>query len=251
MEVKHMNVKKQVIIKIGACLVIALLIIALNCIGFAIRLNAMLDLRPTCIAARDIPPRSLITEKDILEIKVPGAYLLEHTCSDKKEIIGKYTDIQGMIPAGSCFFEEMLYDEKELPDYPSAQLRPGQAAYTLETDLAHMGGTILPGQRLDLYVVLDRKNDTPVSGCLLENVRLLAVKDHKGLDLTDENSTGIPYLAVLAVSQKDVELLSLAEKAGEIRMFSTDNTYSTAKEAQLVVSEDMLELLKSGASDHI
>ena len=30
MEVKRMNVKKQVIIKIGACLVIALLIIALN-----------------------------------------------------------------------------------------------------------------------------------------------------------------------------------------------------------------------------
>ena len=82
-------------------------------------------------------------------------------------------------------------------------------------------------------------------------MRLLAVKDHKGLDLTDENSTGIPYLAVLAVSQKDVELLSLAEKTGEIRMFSTDNTYSTAREAELVVSDDVLQLLKSGTAEHM
>ena len=246
-----MNIRKRVIIKGGACLICAVLIAALNYIGLTIRLNDMLDLRSTCIAARDIKPRSLITEKDILEIKVPGAYLLEHTCSDKKDIVGKYTDIQGMIPAGSCFFEEMLYDEKDLPDYPSTQLRAGQAAYTLETDLALMGGTIMPGQRLDLYVVLDRKNDTPVSGCLLQNVRLLAVKDHKGLDLTDENSTGIPYLAVLAVSQKDVELLSLAEKTGEIRMFSTDNTYSTAREAELVVSDDVLQMLKSGTGEHM
>ncbi|MBQ6531711.1 MAG: hypothetical protein IJI33_01815 [Solobacterium sp.] len=246
-----MNIRKRVIIKGGACLICAVLIAALNYIGLTIRLNDMLDLRSTCIAARDIKPRSLITEKDILEIKVPGAYLLEHTCSDKKDIVGKYTDIQGMIPAGSCFFEEMLYDEKDLPDYPSTQLRAGQAAYTLETDLARMGGTIMPGQRLDLYVVLDRKNDTPVSGCLLQNVRLLAVKDHKGLDLTDENSTGIPYLAVLAVSQKDVELLSLAEKTGEIRMFSTDNTYSTAREAELVVSDDVLQMLKSGTGEHM
>ena len=178
-----MNIRKRVIIKGGACLICAVLIAALNYIGLTIRLNDMLDLRSTCIAARDIKPRSLITEKDILEIKVPGAYLLEHTCSDKKDIVGKYTDIQGMIPAGSCFFEEMLYDEKDLPDYPSTQLRAGQAAYTLETDLARMGGTIMPGQRLDLYVVLDRKNDTPVSGCLLQNVRLLAVKDHKGLEI--------------------------------------------------------------------
>ena len=246
-----MNIRKRVIMKAGGCLVCGVLIIVLNYVGLTIRLNDMLDLRTTCIAARDIQPRSLITEKDILEIQVPGAYLLEHTCSDKKDIIGKYTDIQGMIPAGSCFFEEMLYDEKDLPDYPSAQLRAGQAAYTLETDLARMGGTIMPGQRLDLYVVLDRKNDTPVSGCLLQNVRLLAVKDHKGLDLTDENSTGIPYLAVLAVSQKDVELLSLAEKTGEIRMFSTDNTYSTAREAELVVSDDVLQLLKSGTAEHM
>ena len=251
MEVVHMNIRKRVIMKAGGCLVCGVLIIVLNYVGLTIRLNDMLDLRTTCIAARDIQPRSLITEKDILEIQVPGAYLLEHTCSDKKDIIGKYTDIQGMIPAGSCFFEEMLYDEKDLPDYPSAQLRAGQAAYTLETDLARMGGTIMPGQRLDLYVVLDRKNDTPVSACLLQNVRLLAVKDHKGLDLTDENSTGIPYLAVLAVSQKDVELLSLAEKTGEIRMFSTDNTYSTAREAELVVSDDVLQLLKSGTAEHM
>jgi Flp pilus assembly protein CpaB len=139
----------------------------------------------------------------------------------------------------------MLTAEEDLPDNPTAQLREGQSAYTLETDLARLGGTILPGQKVDIYASLTDRNGSPVSGCLIENARVIAVKDHKGLDLDDPESSGTPYLTILAVMRRDLPYLSAAETAGSVRLIASVQTYaSDVKEARLVEDSELLAYLK-------
>ena len=209
-----------------------------------LRAVQLLDLRKTCIAARDIPPRTKLQAGDILEIELPQAYLQDHTVNEKEAVIGMYTDIQGKIPAGSPFYTEMLKKEEDLPDNPTAQLKEGQSAYTLETDLARLGGTVIPGQRIDIYATFTRRDGSPVSGCLMENVRVIAVKDHKGLDLDDPGSTGTPYLAILAVNRNDLPYLSAAEAAGEVRLFSSGRSYDGTKEAVMAKDNAVIEYLE-------
>ncbi len=236
--------RKEIIMKSVLITVVSLVFVLLLFTAVNLRAEQKLDLTITWIAARDIPPRTKITEEDLLETEVPGVYLMSGTVQDKEQIIGKYTDIQGMIPAGSPFFEEMLCAETELPDNPTAQLRDGQSAYTLETDLAKLGGTILPGQKVDIYAALQDRDGSPVSGCLIENVRVIAVKDHKGLDMDDPESSGTPYLTILAVCKSDLPYLSAAETAGSVRLIASVRTYDNdVKEAELQKGTPLLNYL--------
>jgi len=237
--------KKEIILKSLMIAVITVVLGLLFSAAVNLRAEQKLNLKTTWIAARDIPPRTKITEQDLLEAEIPNAYLLDQTVNEKEEIIGKYTDIQGKIPAGSAFYREMLTAEEDLPDNPTAQLREGQSAYTLETDLARLGGTILPGQKVDIYASMTDRDGSPVSGCLIENVRVIAVKDHKGLDLDDPESSGTPYLTILAVMRRDLPYLSAAETAGSVRLIASVQTYAgDVKEARLVEDSELLNYLK-------
>lgn len=207
------------------------------CAGGAIFYSRLvMDLRETCVAKRDLPPRTRIEAGDIEVVRVPGAYLAAGTYHDPDEITGMYTEIQGKIPAGSPFYRSMLYEASQMPDYPASQLKPGQSAYSLETDLARSGGGISAGQRVDLYLTIERQNEAPVTGCLFENVRIISLKDHQGLETTDPQSTGIPYLAVIAVDQDDLDVLTAADTLGRIRMIAGASSYETDREA--VLSDD-------------
>ncbi|MCR5229571.1 MAG: hypothetical protein K6D03_05550 [Solobacterium sp.] len=234
---------KMIVLKSAAAVTVSILIAILLLFGVSLKASQLLDLQTTYIASKDILPRTKISESDLIEISVPAGYLLDYSVNDKTQIIGKYTDIQGKIPAGSVFYKSMLYDEKSLPDYPSAQLKEGQSAYTLETDLARMGGLIVPGQRVDIYASITDRDGTAVTGILEENVRVISVKDHKGLDLDDPESTGIPYLAVLAVRSADLVYLSSAEESGTIRLFSSSRTYDVSAEAQIAADSPVVAYL--------
>lgn len=232
--------KTTMIKQIGISLLCSLMLAGLLYVGFRIKLNLELNLQTVFVASHDIMPRQRIGESDLIEMKLPEAYLDDYVYRDKEEILGRYTDIQGKIPAGSCFYHGMLWDEAQLPDYPTLQLRAGQAAYSMPVDLARSGGQVIAGQRVDIYVSVERNEDIPVSDCLIRNARVLTVKDHNGLELTDEESSKIPYFAVIAIHQKDVGLLATAEKIGEIRLISTDRSHETDKEAQLEENSEII-----------
>ena len=197
----------------------------------------------TVVAARDIPPRTQITEEDLVEISIPENYL-QNACLAKEEVIGKYTDIQGMIPAGSPIYASMIHDPATLPDHPELQLKEGQAVYTLETDLSG-AGSIASGQRVDVHLSLELENKTPLTGNILNHARVIDIKDHQGISLDDPESTGVPYLILLAVKREDVELLNMAELSGEVRLFASSSSYDTELEAERVTDSPIYTYLQS------
>lgn len=236
--------KKEILLKtlmIGGCLGVLLLLFNV-CVQ--LRGNSLVDLKTTYIASHDIEPRSLIREEDLIEVKIPSAYLMDHAVNEKQKIIGKYTDIQGKIPAGSVFYRSMLYNAEQLPDHPSQMLRKGQSAYSIETDVASLG-SVTAGMRIDLHVSIERRDNVPVTGCVLENTRVISVKDHQGVSLDHKKSTGIPYMIEIAVNSEDLDLLDLARNTGEFHFYPNSGSYSTDTEATLCEDSEAVKYLHS------
>lgn len=221
---------KQILQKAVLIVVSAAVLVLVNLVGFRICVSNTVSLISVPAAAADISPRTQITAQDITYIEIPSAYIEDNVFLTADEIIGKYTEIQGMIPAGSLFYKSMLYEESELPDLPVLQLESGQALYTLETSLAD-ASALTAQQRIDIYVSIERRDSTPLTGCLLENVRIVSVQDHNGVETSDPESTGIPYLLSLAIDKDDIDLLTMAETSGELRIFASSGSYDFDSEA--------------------
>lgn len=221
---------KKVVLKVLFCMIATGGILLGNVILFQNTVERKLDLVSTYIASEDIAPRTEIREKHLIEVTVSRAYLPAHIYIRKEDIIGKYTDIQGKIPAGSVFYEGMLVRAQDMPDHPTALLKEGQVSYAVQTDIAQ-GGSIAEGERIDVHVSLERRDNSPLTGCLIENARVIGLRDHQGLSINNEDSSGVPYLAEIAVSAEDVDLLALAESVGEVRLFASSRAYDTQLEA--------------------
>lgn len=221
---------------VGQCLLILTLagvLVWVDLIVIDFRSQQKLQLMKTYVASHDIPPRTKIQEADILEMVLPESYLGTNAVRDRQSIVGKWTDIEGMIPAGSFFYTRMLKAEESLPDSPVTRLREGQSAYTVQVDLNRIGGGTIAGMRVDIYGTIIGKDGHPIAGPLIANVRVLSIRDHQGLDIDSPDSLGVPYIAVVAVKDTDVPILAAVEQAGELRFVSSSRSYSAQSEAIL------------------
>ena len=219
---------KRIVIKIG--LLVSCIVLFIVCYFILVNLcvDYKLNLVEVYVAARDINPRTKVREEDMALIKVPAIYVEEKAYRTKEEIVDKYTDIQGKIPKGSLFYTSMLYDESELPDYPSTQLLDGQVAYSIAADMANVQlNSIVSGQRIDIYVTLTKGLEMPLVDCLISNARVVSIRDNKGYDITHPKSNKTPYIMIVALSEESIEYMSKAEELGEIKIYASSKTYES------------------------
>lgn len=216
--------------------------IAGNILVFRYFLAKTINLKTTYIAKRDIPPRSQIQTEDLTMIQVPEKYMQSYTWNKKADIVGKYTSIQGMIPKGSLFYKDMLYNEKEVRDLAITKLQEGMTIFTLETNVSSLG-SIEEGMYADIHVSISQKKDIPITGILIRHAEVISIKDHKGLSLKDEQSSKVPYFIELGINQSDIDFLSLASSLGEVRLFPSKNSYQPDK-STLELDSKVTEYLK-------
>lgn len=224
---------------------LALLLIGIvNILAFQIVVDRKIDLVEVPFAKVDIKPRTKIDETMIGYKKVPKMYVDELCYENKKQVMGKYTEISGLIPKGSLFYKSMLYQKKQMPDYPSLQLKQGQTAYSLPSDLVKLSGnTITSNQKVDVYVTIPQKKENPIIDRLVKGVRVLSIKDRKGLDIDDEDSTKIPYVVILAVSDEIVPYLNTAAKIGSIDLYAPAADYGKDEESIFIAESKVLPYL--------
>lgn len=240
--------KKKIVGKAILVLLASSLLLFLNYILFMMMLGSALDLQTVYVASHDIPPRTLLTEEDITEAEVSGAWLPENICRDKTEIIGSYTEITGRIPAGSPFYSSMVFDRSRLPDGPLTMLAAGQTSYTMETDITKLG-SIIEGMHVDIHFSADHNDVIPAAGCLITQARVISIKDHQGKSISDPEGSGIPYLIEVAVSRDDLDLLAYAESEGRLRVFPAADPYDDSGEAVRASSETVRSLLEKMAPE--
>ena len=227
----------------GIVVIILCLCVIGNVIAFRYYLAKTINLKTTYIAKYNIPPRTQIKTEDLTMIQIPEKYMQAYTWNEKADIIGKYTSVQGMIPKGSMFYKDMLYNEKEVRDLAITKLQKGMTIFTLETNVSAIG-SIEEGMYADIHVSISQKKEIPITGILIRHAEVISIKDHKGLSLKDEQSTKVPYFVELGINQSDIDYLSLASSLGEIRLFPSQDSYKPDK-STLEQDSKVTEYLKS------
>ncbi len=193
------------------------------------------------IAKKDILPRTRIQETDIEEIKVHTSFINKNTIQNKYDIIGKYTDIQGKIPAGSFFYKTMLFDAEELPDYPSTQLYANQSIFQLQLDALSLS-YLTKSQRIDISATI-QTNTTQCTDMIVYHSRILMIQDCNGIDIESQESTTIPNAILIAVNTSDIEILNELKTIATFQVQVSAKTYEQA-EAQINTKSKLIAYMK-------
>ncbi len=172
------------------------------------------------VAAQTIQPRTKITDDMLTYIDVAPIVLQKgDVITSKSAIIGKYSNYNTIIPKGSMFYKNTVINESELPDSAFIDVEEGQVPYNFPVTMdSTYGNSIFPGNYIDIYMKAVRKDGKLMVGKLLENVKVLAVKDSSGkhvFENTDESRT--PAFLIFGV---EPEINILLRKASYMSSYS-------------------------------
>ena len=171
-------------------------------------------------AIQTISPRTKITEDMIGYLEIPQASIKGNVITNSKYLIDNqtdmYTNVNATIPLGSLFYKSQVVSEKELPDSFLIELDENQVAYNFSVDIeSTYGNSMYPGNYVDVYFKGIGNNGLLMVGKVVQNVKILAVKDSSGRHVfentTEERS---PSQIIFGVSE-DIHLL--LRKAGYIK----------------------------------
>lgn len=213
-----------------------------------IQINQRLDLVEVVCAARDLPRRTVLKESDLTTILIPSAYVNDSAFVTKEEVIGKVSVHQGFIPKGSLLYVSALENLSEISDAAILGLKDDQVLYALETNVVALAANALvPEQIVDVYVTMEDERKESVTGLLLEHVRIVGIKDHKGLDLTHPDSTAFPHVIQFAISKEALPVIQKAAHAGEISYYASGSSYTDdLNECTVAWDGEIIRLLGMG-----
>ena len=178
------NKNTVTILGILACIVILY-------IGYTMRINQKTALATVYYARETIQPKTQITEDMIGRMQVPESFIQGDYYKNYNDIVGKYSNYNTMIAAGSLFYNDLLVEEASLPDAVFYDVNEGERVISFAVDtVATYGNSIMPGNLVDIYVKLYQDNGKLVYGEFFENIEVLAVKDSNGKNVfesTDES----------------------------------------------------------------
>ncbi len=209
---------KNTVTILGVVLIIAILF-------FGYRYQIKKQVNPISgipVAAETIQPRTKITEDMVETISVAPIVLQKgEVIQNKGAIVGKYSNYNTMIPKGSMFYKNTVVDEEKLPDSAFIEVAKGEIPYNFPVNLdTTYGNSIYPGNYIDIYMKATRQDNRLMVGKLLENVKVLAVKDSSGrhvFENSEESRT--PAYLIFGVSS---EINILLRKASYMSNFSVE-----------------------------
>ncbi len=203
------------------CVVAAILVLYL---GYNARVNAAVNPVEVPYAKETISPGIQITQDMVGTKKVPPAMLEEDEIRNASEVIDKYSNADSVIPQGSLFHKRSVVEKEQLPasiilDYPK-----GEVLYNLSVNTnSTYGNSVFPGNYIDLYVRITKRvaegqqatDDQIMYGKLIENVKVLAVKDSDGNAVfANLDETRTPSMVIFSLPHEYYILLKKASYLG-------------------------------------
>lgn len=224
-----------------------LLILVVLFFGYRYQINkAVTPISGIPVAIETIQPRTKITADMVETVQVAPVVLSDNVIRTKNEVVGKYTAVNTVVPAGSMFYKNTVVDKENLPDAAFLDLKKGQIPYNFPVTMdTTYGNSIYPGNYIDIYMKASNENHTLMVGKLLENIKVLAVKDIQGrhvFENTDEART--PAYLIFGLES---ELNILLRKASYLSDFSVElfpvphGVEITTQEGETAVSSQTLK----------
>lgn len=215
--IKRFFQNKNTVTVIGVFLIILVLYL-----GYRYQINKMVSpVTNIPVAAETIQPRTKITSDMLDYVDIAPIVLQDNVIRNKSEIINHYTAPSTVIPKGSLFYKDTVVTESELPDAAFVELEEGQVPYNFPVTMATTyGNSIYPGNYIDVYMKAYNENGVLMVGKLIENVKVLAVKDSTGQNVFENSEeTRTPAYIIFGL---DSETNILLRKASYMNEFSTD-----------------------------
>lgn len=192
-------------------------------IGYNIRIKQAVNPITVPYAKTTINPGTQITADEVGTIDVPPSMLKGNVITSQGNVVDKYVSSDSIIPEGSLFYSRLVVEKDELKANIILSYPKGYVLYNMPVDTASTyGNSIFPGNYIDIYLkavnklvegaALTTDADKILLGKLVENVKVLAVKDSSGQAVfanVDEQRT--PAMIVFAVPEDYYILLKKAE----------------------------------------
>lgn len=201
-------------------------------LGYNWRVNSQIELVPVPYARRTITPGDQITSDMIGERRVPRATIDESTMLVRRsDIIDRFASIDSVIPEGSLFFRRSVVEIGDNPDSITFDIPAGHRLFSLDVNMERtMGNAIVPGNYIDIEFRASMRStgegdlttielNALMVGMLLENVRVIAVRDSAGRDVFANRDEGrVPSMVIFSVPS---DYYFLLRKAQNLRQFDS------------------------------
>ena len=176
---------KNVVTIFGVVIILVLLYI-----GYSTQINNAVEPVQVPVATQTIQPRTEITDDMVQLIDMPNVSLSDNVIRSTSQIVGKYSNVNSVIPEGSMFYTDTVIDEEELPDAAFAKVKAGEVVYNFPVDMeSTYGNSIFPGNKIDIWMKVGDGDDEKIMiGKLIENIEVLAVKDSSGRAVFENTS---------------------------------------------------------------
>lgn len=163
-----------------------------------------------------IQPRTRIVEDMIGYMDVPPARLKGSVIKYAAQVIDRYSNVNTIIPEGSLFYEGTVIPFTELPDASLINIPEGLIPYNFKVDIDKTyGNSIFPGNYINIYFKGYSDTGELMVGRLVENIRVLAVKDRNGQHVFENTEEArIPSIIIFGVPE---EIHLLLRKATYIK----------------------------------
>jgi hypothetical protein len=129
----------------------------------------------------------------ISKTQVPASFIKGNYYKNYTDIVGKYSNYNTMIATGSIFYLDLLVAEEDLPDAIFYDVNEGERVVSFPVTMeSTYGNSIMPSNKLDIYVKLINDDEEIVYGQFYEKIEVLGVKDSAGnnvFDSSEENRT--------------------------------------------------------------
>lgn len=240
MKLKNLLANKNVVTIFGAILIVIVLYAFYNW-----RVKQAIDPIRVPIANKTIGPRTEITLDMISYIDIQQSAIKSNVLTNvnndnqPKKIVGRYTNVNCTIPEGSFFFDGMVILASELPDsfLDDPDLKEGMVAYNYSVNMTSTyGNSIYPGNYVDIYF-RGKEDAKVVFGKLVQNVKVLAVKDSSGNHVFENmEEKREPSQIIFAVTSEIHELLRTVESINaEIILVPTNASYKSTEGNEIAI----------------
>ncbi len=199
---------KNVVTVIGVVIILILLYV-----GYSTQINNAVEPVQVPVATQTIQPRTEITSDMVQLVDMPNVSISDNVITSTSQIIGKYSNVNTVIPEGSMFYTDTVIDADELPNAAFTKVKAGDVVYNFPVDMeSTYGNSIFPGDYIDIYMkVGDGTTEMIMVGKLIENIEVLAVKDSSGRAVFEDTSESrTPAMLIFGL---DSELYAILKKA--------------------------------------
>lgn len=211
-------------------------ILALLYFGYSTTVSKAVSPVSVPVAATTIQPRTLITEDMVTTVDIAANAVSDDVIQNQNSIIGKYSNVNSVIPEGSMFYSALLTTAEELPDSSFVKVAKDEVPYNFPVTMdSTYGNSIYPGNLIDIYMKAENADGQVMVGKLVENIEVLAVKDSSGKHVF-ENTSEERTPAFLIFGVKD-EINILLRKASYMTNFSVE-LFPVPHGGQVDIDED-------------